>query len=61
MKRASKIEQKRNHEVVAFDFFGQGKNLEAWQLGWQQAEKVEAKSSVSKKSSNILWKTWRET
>ncbi len=49
MKRASKIEQKRNHEVVAFDFFGQGKNLEAWQLGWQQAEKVEAKSSVSKK------------
>ncbi len=49
MKRAYSNEQKRNHEVVAVDFFGEGENLEAWQLGWQQDEKVEAKSSVSKK------------
>lgn len=40
---------KRNHTVVVPNFFGEGKNLEAWQLGWQQDEKVEAKSSVSKK------------
>lgn len=49
MKRAYSNEQKRNHEVVVVDFFGKDKNLEAWQLGWQQDEKVEAKSSVSKK------------
>lgn len=60
MKRACTTEPKRNHEVVVVDFFGEGKNLEAWQLGWQQDEKVEAKSSVSKKILDwrygILWK-----
>lgn len=52
MKKACAREPKRNHDVIASDFFGQGKNLEAWQLGWQQDEKVETKSSVSKKIFN---------
>lgn len=39
---------KRNHTVVVPNFFGEGKNLEAWQLGWQQDEKIDAKSSGSK-------------
>lgn len=39
----------RNHEVVILDFFGPGKNLELWQLGWQPENRREAKSSVSQK------------
>lgn len=34
MKRAATNEPKRNHAVVVPDFFGEGKNLEAWQLRW---------------------------
>ncbi len=49
MKRACTTEPKRNHEVVVVDFFGEGKNLEAWQLGWQPENRMETKSSVSKK------------
>lgn len=40
---------KRNHTVVVPNFFGEGKNLEAWQLGWQPENRMETKSSVSKK------------
>jgi hypothetical protein len=40
---------RRNHTVVVPDFFGEGKNLEAWQLGWQPENRRETKSSVSKK------------
>lgn len=54
MKRTYTNSPKRNHEVVAHDFFGQGQHLEAWQLGWQQDEKAEAKSSVSKKVFNYF-------
>ena len=39
---------KRNHTVVVHNFFGEGKNLEAWQLGWQPENRMETKSSVSK-------------
>jgi hypothetical protein len=34
---------------VVPNFFGEGKNLEAWQLGWQLENQRETKSSVSKK------------
>jgi hypothetical protein len=40
---------RRNHTVVVPNFFGEGKNLEAWQLGWQPENRRETKSSVSKK------------
>lgn len=40
---------KRDHTVVVKDFFEEGKNLEAWQLGWQADNKMETKSSVSRK------------
>ena len=40
---------KRNHDVVIPNFFGEGKNLEMWQLGWQPENRRETKSSVSKK------------
>lgn len=40
---------KRNHDVVVNNFFGEGKNLEMWQLGWQPENRRETKSSVSKK------------
>lgn len=40
---------KRNHTIVKPDFFGSGKHLEAWQLGWDIENRIEAKSSVSKK------------
>ncbi len=40
---------KRNHAVVVPNFFGEGKNLEAWQLGWQPENRMETKFSVSKK------------
>ena len=43
---------KRNHTVVVHNFFGEGKNLEAWQLGWQPENRMETKSSVSKKIFN---------
>lgn len=43
---------KRNCTVVVPDFFGEGKNLEAWQLGWQPENRRETKSSVSKKIFN---------
>ena len=43
---------KRNHTVVVPNFFGEGKNLEAWQLGWQPENRMETKSSVSKKIFN---------
>ena len=43
---------KRNHMVVVPNFFGEGKNLEAWQLGWQPENRMETKSSVSKKIFN---------
>lgn len=39
----------RDHEIIIPDFFGKGKNLEAWQLGWQPENRRETKSSVSKK------------
>ena len=40
---------KRNHRIVAKDFFDKGENLEAWQLGWTLRDKVQVKSAVSKK------------
>lgn len=40
---------KRNHEVVVRDFFGEGQNLELWQLGWDIDSKIEARTSVSRK------------
>lgn len=45
-------QQKKDHSVVVPDFFGPGENLEAHQLGWQLDDKLEAKSSVSKKIFN---------
>jgi hypothetical protein len=47
---------KRNHDIVVANFFGLGKNLEVWQLGWQPENKREAKSSVSMK----IFKTYVE-
>lgn len=40
---------KRDHTVVVPDFFGEGQNLEVWQLGWDIEFKIEAKTSVSRK------------
>lgn len=40
---------KRDHTIVIKDFFGPGENLERWQLGWSAENRIEAKSSVSKK------------
>lgn len=40
---------KRDHSVVVNDFFGEGQNLEVWQLGWDIDAKIEAKTSVSRK------------
>lgn len=40
---------RRNHDVVVTNFFGEGKNLEVWQLGWQPENRRETKSSISKK------------
>jgi hypothetical protein len=40
---------KRDHTVIVHDFFGEGQNLEAYQLGWNLDSKLEAKSCVSKK------------
>lgn len=42
----------RNHEVVVRDFFGENRNLEVWQLGWQPENRMEVKSSVSEKIFN---------
>ena len=44
---------KRNHTVVTPNFFGEGVDLEAWQLGWDFDAKLEAKSSVSKNIFNF--------
>lgn len=49
MKNSHQDLSKRNHEVVVPNYFGDGKNLEAWQLGWQPENRRETKSSVSKK------------
>lgn len=43
---------KRDHRIVVSDFFGKGQNLEAWQLGWPLQNKLEVKTSVSKKIFN---------
>lgn len=40
---------KRDHTVIIPNFFGDGQNLEAYQLGWDFDSKIEAKSSVSRK------------
>lgn len=40
---------KQDHHVVVKDFFGPNKNLERWQLGWGVDNRIEAKSSVSRK------------
>ncbi len=40
---------KRDHTIIVPNFFGQEKNLEAWQLGWQTENRIETKTSVSKK------------
>lgn len=48
-KQLSSNQPKRNHEVVVPNYFGKGKNLEAWQLGWQPENRRETQSSVSKK------------
>lgn len=42
----------RDHTVVVPEFFGKGKHLEVWQLGWQPENRREVKSSVSKKIFN---------
>lgn len=47
---------KRDHSVVVANFFGEGKNLETWQLGWQPDNRMETKSSVSKN----IFKTYVE-
>ncbi len=39
----------RDHNIAVNNFFGEGKNLEMWQLGWQPENRRETKSSVSKK------------
>ncbi len=53
MKKANPPNQpKLNHAVIVANFFGEGKNLEAWQLGWQPENRKETKSSVSKKIFN---------
>ncbi len=39
----------RNHDIVVPNFFGEGKNLETWQLGWQPENRSETKNSVSKR------------
>lgn len=49
MKNNSELTPKQDHRVIAKDFFEKGKNLEAWQLGWQVDHKMETKSSVSRK------------
>ena len=49
MKKLPHNTAKRNHDVVIPNFFGEGKNLEMWQLGWQPENRRETKSSVSKK------------
>jgi hypothetical protein len=43
---------RHNHTIVVPNFFGKGKHLETWQLGWQPENRREAKSSVSKKIFN---------
>lgn len=53
MKKPQQNNAGRNHEVVVPNFFGHDKNLEAWQLGWQPENRIEAKSSVSKKILNF--------
>ena len=53
MKKSNPLNRlKRNHTIVIPNFFGEGKNLEAWQLGWQPENRQETKSSVSKKIFN---------
>jgi hypothetical protein len=52
MKNRPQIVQKKDHTVVVPNFFGEGENLEVHQLGWQLDDKLEAKSSVSKKIFN---------
>jgi hypothetical protein len=52
MKNQPQIVQKKDHTVVVTNFFGEGENLEVHQLGWQLDDKLEAKSSVSKKIFN---------
>lgn len=49
MKRNPENQPKRDHRVLTPNFFGKGENLEAWQLGWGIEEKIEAKTSVSRK------------
>ena len=44
---------KRDHSVVVKDFFGEGQNLEIWQLGWDIASKIEAKTSVGSVSQSV--------
>jgi len=52
MKNRYQFQPKKDHTVVISNFFGDGENLEAHQLGWQLEDKQEAKSSVSKKIFN---------
>lgn len=52
MNNSSNNQPKRNHSVVIPDFFGDDKNLEAWQLGWQPEHRRETKTSVSEKIFN---------
>ncbi len=53
MKKASELNfPKRDYSVIVPNFFGEGENLEAWQLGWQPENRSETKSSVSKKIFN---------
>lgn len=40
---------KRDHTIVVKNFFGEGQNLEMWQLGWDLDSKIEAKTSVTRK------------
>lgn len=46
---ASNQQPRRDHTVVIPDFFGEGENLEMYQLGWDMDSKVETKTSVSRK------------
>lgn len=49
MKSKTNRMPKRDHRIVIRDFFGLGKNLEAWQIGWDIENRFEAKTSVSRK------------
>ncbi len=43
------ISGKKDHQIVVKDFFGPNENLERWQLGWSVSDRIEAKTSVSRK------------